>query len=281
MSFANVTQLGRSHRFCLKFIQNVPLFTNNDLVLAACGISSIETEIDYRKLQFFGQLCRLPNRYVSKQIFVNRLIKYLHDDKQTIGFIPDIHRIIMKYNLFYVLDCFVNRAIFPSKYRWKCILKQNVYSHDISQRLERICCKLKPFHVSFMFYKDKPCRIWQLSRSFPNLRKFCFTAMLLYIKLFSFSAMVKCNLCNCIVDNLTLHLFHYCPCYHLARKKLWSSIITFCGIQTYKLFILNDPREQIVLLLSGLYQYISDDTKSEVILCRILTLIHSLINSAK
>ena len=71
LSLANITQLERSQRFCLKFIQKVTVFTNNDIVLAACGVSPIETEIDYKKLQFFGQLCRLPNRYVSKQIFVN------------------------------------------------------------------------------------------------------------------------------------------------------------------------------------------------------------------
>ena len=33
LSLSNITQLERSHRFCLKFIQNVPLFTNNDIGL--------------------------------------------------------------------------------------------------------------------------------------------------------------------------------------------------------------------------------------------------------
>jgi hypothetical protein len=281
LSLSNITQLERSHRFCLKFIQNLPLYTNNDIALAACGVSSIETVIDYRKLQFFGQLCRLPNRYVSKQMFVHRLIKYFQDDNQTIGFIPDIYRIIMKYNLFYILDSFIKSATFPSKYTWKSILKQNVTCHDTSQRIVRLGYKIKPSYVSFMFYKDKPCRLWQLSRSLPNMRKYCFTAMQIYSKLLSFSSMQKCDKCNYIVDNLTTHLFHFCPNNHLARKKLWSNIIKYCGDQTYRLFILNDPREQIFILLSGLCLYISDDIALELFFGKMLTLIHSLLGPTK
>ena len=72
LSHANIEQLELSHRFCLTTLS---LYTNNDIALAACGIPSVETEIDDRKLHFFGQLCRLPNRYVSKRNFVNRLLK--------------------------------------------------------------------------------------------------------------------------------------------------------------------------------------------------------------
>ena len=76
-----------------------------DIALNALGITSIESQIDYRKLQFFAQLCRLPCKYVAKHIFVNRLIRYLGDDRQTLGYIPDIYRILCKYNIIDHLTC--------------------------------------------------------------------------------------------------------------------------------------------------------------------------------
>lgn len=39
------------------------------LKLTNLNLVSIETIVYYRKLQFFGQMCRLPSRYLAKLIF--------------------------------------------------------------------------------------------------------------------------------------------------------------------------------------------------------------------
>ena len=87
---------------------------------------------DYKKLQFFSQLCRLPCKYIAKQIFVNRLVRYFNNDRQTQGFIPDIYRIIAKYNLQIYLQTYMHSSSFPSKYEWKRILKQKIYEYDFN-----------------------------------------------------------------------------------------------------------------------------------------------------
>ena len=52
-----VELLEKSHRFCVKFMQSLQRRTSTDVALSLLNIDSIEVEIDYRKLIFFGQLC--------------------------------------------------------------------------------------------------------------------------------------------------------------------------------------------------------------------------------
>jgi len=59
----------------------------------------IESIIDYRKLQFYGQLCRLPFQYLARNMFHQWLLRYINNDRRCLGFIPDIYRLIRKYNL--------------------------------------------------------------------------------------------------------------------------------------------------------------------------------------
>jgi len=59
----------------------------------------------------------------------------LNNDRQCLGFIPDICTLIRKYNLQYVLDCYIKEGIFPSKLRWKIILTSNIFRPDERVRL--------------------------------------------------------------------------------------------------------------------------------------------------
>ena len=72
----------------------------------------IEAEIDYRKLNFFGQLCLLPGFYRIKEIFLRRLVHCngrLLSPKQ--GFLPDIVKILDKYSMSSVLIDMLNLGI--------------------------------------------------------------------------------------------------------------------------------------------------------------------------
>ena len=72
----HLVSLERAHRFCVKFMQFLPKSTSTDVALSLFGINSIETEIDYRKLIFLGQLCRLSGDHIVKDVFLRRLIHY-------------------------------------------------------------------------------------------------------------------------------------------------------------------------------------------------------------
>jgi len=75
----------------------------------------LETVIDHKKLNFLGQLCNLPGSYMAKHVFNIRLTHFQHLDNQSLGFIPDITRILTKYALHHVLDRYLLDGVFPSK----------------------------------------------------------------------------------------------------------------------------------------------------------------------
>lgn len=60
------------HGFCIRSIYSFPKRTTTDVALALLHIKSLEYEIDYRKLIFSCQLCRLSPEYRVKEIFPHR-----------------------------------------------------------------------------------------------------------------------------------------------------------------------------------------------------------------
>ena len=58
LSPTQLSSLERAHCFCAKFMQSLPRNTDTDVTLSLLGLNSIEVEIDYRKMVFWGQLCR-------------------------------------------------------------------------------------------------------------------------------------------------------------------------------------------------------------------------------
>ena len=124
LSPGNILELDRAHSFCIKFIQKLPKNVKNDISYHSVGAIPIIKQIDYRKLQLLGQLCRLPCNYLAKTIFVHRLTRYLSgSERQSCGFIPDIFNILSKYELLQYINYFTETSHFPSKYVWKQSLK--------------------------------------------------------------------------------------------------------------------------------------------------------------
>ena len=107
LTVKDIVKLERSHRFCLNYVQQLSQHTNNRYTFSVINIDPLETYIDYRKLQFLGQLCRLSPQSQAKSVFHHRLLRYINKDRQCLGFVPDIFRIVRKYNLQYVLDTYI------------------------------------------------------------------------------------------------------------------------------------------------------------------------------
>ena len=103
--------------------------TSHQFTHSVINMGTIESIIDYRKLQFYGQLCRLSFQYLAKDSFHHRLLRYINNDRQCLCFIPDIYRLIRKYNLQYILDCYIKEEV-------KLILTTNIFRPDERVRLE-------------------------------------------------------------------------------------------------------------------------------------------------
>ena len=46
--------LGKSHRFCIKYMQSLPNKTRTDVALSLLGCNPVSTDIDYKKTYFLG-----------------------------------------------------------------------------------------------------------------------------------------------------------------------------------------------------------------------------------
>ena len=128
MSPKYMLPLERAHRFCLKFMQNLPRNTKTEVVLNLIASKTIEEEIDRRKLMFFEQLCNLPSHLLVKEFFIHRLMNYFDNPRRQVGFIPDMHRILEKYSLTFALQDFMEHGRFLSKYSWKRLLKECLHN---------------------------------------------------------------------------------------------------------------------------------------------------------
>ena len=66
-------------------------------------------------------------------MFLNRLTSYIAEfNHRQEGFIPDIVRLLEKYELSDILSTYVENGTFPTSYAWKRLLKSKLYESAIS-----------------------------------------------------------------------------------------------------------------------------------------------------
>ena len=76
VSRASMLKLKVAHRFCMKFAQGLPKLTRKDIALGTLGVSSLETYINMRKLNFLGILCKSNPMFIVKFLFMIRLFQF-------------------------------------------------------------------------------------------------------------------------------------------------------------------------------------------------------------
>ena len=58
LTSGNIFLLERAHRFCIKYVQGFGIRIRTDIALDSLGVYSLESEIDLKTFNLFGQLCR-------------------------------------------------------------------------------------------------------------------------------------------------------------------------------------------------------------------------------
>ena len=116
---SDIVTLERSHRFCIKRMQSLGMQTRTIVALSLMGIFPLETEIGFRKLTLFGQLCRTNTCPWVKRVFLFRLLPYMtYPYKGQHCFIPDVIKLLEKYQMMHIVHSFVDTSRFPSKNAW-------------------------------------------------------------------------------------------------------------------------------------------------------------------
>jgi hypothetical protein len=157
-----------------KYVQGLPKLTRTDKCTTLLGWTSIECYIDSKKLLFLGRLCNMPSRFLPKQIFITRLLLYLNNCT-TIrgGFIPDILKIVRKYDLFSYVDNFVKTSLFPSSKKWKYLIKSSVIAYEEHCLHERSNIDTDFTYLRLIQERILPHRPWTVLKSHKQLRTQC------------------------------------------------------------------------------------------------------------
>ena len=225
LSNADILSLERANRYCIKYMQGLPRITRTDIALSLVGSHSLESEIDSRKLQLFGQFCRLRIDHWLRHVFLNRLTSYFVNGAAQAGFIPDVVRLLEKYNLSGILDTYMRDSIFPSKISWKRMVKSEINNSELYQwrcrtsqpefaRFKRI---FPAFHVHYF---------WTLSNKSPKIVNACKSAIQMIGSILDCDVRLCCK-CGLFYDNAVDHCISECTYLRCERVKLWEIINQF------------------------------------------------------
>ena len=227
MQSSHLVSLERAHRFCVKFMQFLPKSTNTDVALSLFGFNSLETEIDYRKLIFLGQLCRLTGDNRVKTVFHHRLIHYTETPAKMIGFFPDIYRILTKYALTRFISDYIENGSFLSKYSWKKLIRakiNEVFRRELLMRVttSESLCRLTRIHSVL----HEPHILWSLSKAFPRYKRQVLLAVRFIGMLFTGKWYSSCQKCGEKSNAIAEHILLFCPSTNTFRFTLWRKLFT-------------------------------------------------------
>ena len=118
------------HR-CLKTIQKLPIQTRSVIVENLVGINPITTEIEKRKLCLLEKLGNMTNENISKNIFIRTLFQYKtrNNTDCQYGFVPDIFKILSKFNLLEYIEMYMKSNKFPNKILLETSCQKANYSY--------------------------------------------------------------------------------------------------------------------------------------------------------
>ena len=209
--------LERAHRFCIKRMQSLSMYTRTDIALGLLAIFPIEVEIDLRKLVLFGQLCRLNSNFWAKTMFLNRLTSFKINPRKQTGFIVEINRLLQKYNFEHILDAYLNDGTFPGKFAWKRMIKTKAHENARLSWYERVSNpEINRFSV--LHSEFSPHWAWQFSKNNRKMLKPCISVVQLLssVSCLPFIDNICCH-CHRNFANLLDHCIH--DCVYLSRPR--------------------------------------------------------------
>ena len=203
-------------------MQSLPKSTSTDVTLALTGLYSIESEIDYKKPVFLGQLCRLPGGHRVKEVFIHRLVHLNESPTKKNEFLQDIYRILNKYSIVYIFVEYMQIGCFPNKCSWQKLVREKInalYRDEMLMRItaSELVSRIVQVHTRIPFH---PHEFWLLCRECPRYEKYVHLAIRLIGLMFCGKWFSMCHKCGEKSISLTEHILLYCPSNNKFRNVL-------------------------------------------------------------
>jgi len=109
---------------------------------------------------------------MTKLVYSIRLTHCRNLDNQSLGFIPDIYRILTKYALHHVLDRYLSDGVFLSKCAWKRIIYEKSIQRSNSELFHE-CVENYPACAPLILHSDGVSCIWTMTRHCQELSTIC------------------------------------------------------------------------------------------------------------
>ena len=263
LSDSSIIQLERAHRFCIKYMQGFGIRTRTDIALGLLGVLSLESEIDFKKLNILGQLCRNDTHCWITPVFHIRLDSYFVNRNVQIGFFSDIMRLLEKYGLTGYLESFRIRGVFPSKSVWNRMVKQRIRQYETVQWQNRISDD--DFSLfSRLHTVNEPHIFWYRSKENPHISS-CYKSMMQMIAYLSnnLSGPFTCSYCKSQYVNLVQHCIHECRYLDAERIMIVTNIQLF-DAAVYFFICRLDKTSQTLFLLGENNVQISEYLGAEI-----------------
>ena len=260
LSKSKQMQLEQAHRFCIKYILRVPTYSRTDICMSLIGSRNIEYEVDYRKLTFFGQLCRLHTDHVSKRIFLHRFQINTTSVVNQHGFSSEVYRLLRKYGLMNYAVAYFNSGVFPTKTEWKSTLRRAINDAAQTDWYARVssCAYL----YDFLLVKTTlryPSDLFYLGSCSPlfNSLSHVYTSMI--CKLFADTFTRQCSKCLSEVSSIIEHVL--CNCIYTVEHRIaiYSVVLSLWDRDMLSMFLNLESRHRAITLLIGFRNLIGND----------------------
>ena len=247
-------KLEYTHHFCLKHIQGLPARTRSDIITGLVGITSLEAYIDLQKLSFLGTLCRAgPDDIVSKLFAVRFFQHSAICTNRSFGFIPDIKRILSKYDLETYLTDYLTSGIFPTKHQWKSAIKLAIFNRECYEWCIRTQGDSDFTRFKLVNNSLEICNAWKVCKKHPESLKEIKHLVRLCCTLAT-GETTTCKHCGRLYRDQLQHNLFDCHNYDILRirEQYFHSISRTFSIEL-STFLHRTTREKFSAYLLGRY----------------------------
>lgn len=219
---ADLKSMDKFQNNALRYAQGSPNRTHGCIIRGLVNQLSICSIIDRKKLLFARQLIQLNNNSIAKCVFINRLYDWLFQRYRK-GFVPDLFKILVKYNLEDYVLRYATGGIFPSKNSWKTIVNEAVCQSDFEQSRNELAMKgdvsrYLRIHTSGIY------SLYHIAKKCPdNYVLIMDLAKLITVpdKIYN---VTHCKICNRQINDIVMHIIMECCPFNTHRNAMWDDI---------------------------------------------------------